>query len=256
MLFHALAFHGEDGLDAVEGVALHPVGTADEVMRITGIFEAVDAAVLEETSDDAAHRDVFAHAGESGAQGADAAHEEVDFDPGARGAVEGLDDFFLHKGVELGENRGRSAGAGVFDFAVDEAKDVLVQVPGGDEETVGRGQMGDAGHGVEEVGHVFGDFGARGEEAQVGVEFGRGRMVVPCAEMDVAADAVEFFAHHHGHLGVGFQPGHTVDHVDAGFAQLAGPLDVGRLVEARFELDGHHDLFALTRGLHKQGDER
>ena len=255
VLFDGGAFDGEDGFDAVKGIAFHPVGAADEVARVAGVFEAVEAAVLEEASDDAAHFDVFAHAGQSGAEGADAADKEFDFHAGAGCAVEGLDDFLLHEGIEFGEDAGRFAGTGVFDLAVDEGKNFAVQMPRGDEKFFRRREAGDAGDGVEEVGHILGDVGAGGEEAEVGVEAGGGRMVVAGAEVDVAADAVVFLAHDHGHLGVGLESGHTIDDIDAGFAELAGPFDVGGFVEAGFQLDGDDDLFAGARGLDEERDE-
>ena len=48
--------------------------------------EAIDAAVLEEAPDDRLHPDVLGQARNSRPQAADAAHDEVDRDAGARGS--------------------------------------------------------------------------------------------------------------------------------------------------------------------------
>ena len=115
--------------------------------------------------------------------------------------------------------------------------------------------MGDTGDGVEKVGHIGCDFGLRGEAAYVGVKSRRGWMIVARAKVGVAAYAVVFPADDHRQLGVGFEAGHAIDDVHAGFAQLAGPFNVGCLVEARLELDDHNDLLACARGLDEKRNE-
>ena len=64
----------------------------------------------------------------------------------------------------------------------------------------------------------------------------------------VAAQPGRLLAHHQRQLAVGLQPEHAVDDVAAGLLQLAGPGDVGLLVEAGLDLDeGQHLLAGLGR---------
>ena len=74
-------------------------------------------------------------------------------------------------------------------------------------------------------------------------------MVVAGADVRVAAQAVVVLAHDQDHLAVGLQPDDAVGDVDADVLQPARELDVGRLVEARLELDHHRDLLAVARRL-------
>ena len=69
---------GEDKLDAAIQITRHPVGTAHVDARITAVFKAEDAAVLEELTDNAHNCDVVAHAGNAGDQTADAANDHAD----------------------------------------------------------------------------------------------------------------------------------------------------------------------------------
>ncbi len=68
----------EGHLDAPEEIAFHPVGArAVQIVRAV-VVEIVDARVFQEPADDRAHLDVVGDARNAGAQGADAAHDEVD----------------------------------------------------------------------------------------------------------------------------------------------------------------------------------
>ena len=58
-------------------------------------------------------------------------------------------------------------------------------------------------------------------------------------------------AHHEEDLGVRLQPDEPVHDVHARLFELAGPLHVGLLVEARLELDERHHLLARVRGAHE-----
>ena len=55
--------------------------------------------------------------------------------------------------------------------------------------------------------------------------------------------------HHHGDLGMGLEFDEAEDHLHAGAFEIARPLDIGFLVEARLELDQRHDRFARFGGL-------
>ena len=84
-----------------------------------------------------------------------------------------------------------------------------------------------------------------GEQAQVGVEQRRGRVVVAGAEVDVAADLLAFLADDQRQLAVRLEV-HEAEHdVHAGPFHLPRPADVVRFVEAGLELDQRRDVLAV-----------
>ena len=82
-------------------------------------------------------------------------------------------------------------------------------------------------------------------------------MVVAGADVAVAAQAVGLLAHDEQQLAVRLEADHSVDDVDAGALELAGPGDVGLLVEAGLDLHDGDDLLAglggLDEGVHDRG---
>ena len=113
-----------------------------------------------------------------------------------------------------------------------------------------------AGQEVEQGAGVLAELGAAGEEAQVGVEPRRGRVVVAGAEVDVAADAVVLAADDQRGLAVGLEADHAVDDVDAGLLERPGLDDVVLLVEPGLELDQGGDLLAVLGGARQGVDDR
>jgi peroxiredoxin Q/BCP len=250
-LFEEGVDHGEDDLDPVVEVARHPVGTADEEFGGSVVFEAVDAAMLEEAADDGTDGDIFADAGDARAQAADSAYDELDLDAGGGGFVEGFDEGAVDEPVHLGGDGGGLSGASVGGLAVDEFEHALVEVVRGDEEFLRTLEAADAGEHVEEVGGVFAELGACGEEGEVGVELGGGGIVVAGAEVEVAPDLVFIAADDEGHLGVDLEVDHSIDDVDAGFLEASGPEDVIGLVEAGLQFGDRGDLLAVSHGAHE-----
>ncbi len=82
------------------------------------------------------------------------------------------------------------------------------------------------------------------------------RVVVAGADVGVAADALGLVAHDHRQLAVGLQPDQPVDDVAARLLQLAGPADVGLLVEPGLDLDDHQHLLAGLGGIDQGVDDR
>ena len=109
---------------------------------------------------------------------------------------------------------------------------------------------------VEHVRHVFHDGRPRRDEPDVRVHARGRRVVVPGADMRVAADAVGLLAHDEAQLRMRLQVDEAVDDVDARFLQPVGPGDVVPLVEARLQLHEHGDLLARVRRLYQEIDER
>ena len=124
-----------------------------------------------------------------------------------------------------------------------------------DEQLAEARRLPEAGDVVEEVGDVRGDLLVRGEDADVLVQ-ARGRgVVVPGADVRVAAQHVALAPDDERHLRVDLEVGEAVDDVDAGLLQRARPLDVPALVEARLELDEADRLLAVLRALDERADE-
>ena len=99
---------------------------------------------------------------------------------------------------------------------------------------------------AEDALHGFGDLRARGEQADVGVEARGDGVVVAGAEMGVAADdAVGVAADQQRELAVGLEAEDAVEDLHAGVFELAGPADVGGLVEAGHQLDDDGDFLGL-----------
>ena len=112
-----------------------------------------------------------------------------------------------------------------------------------------------AGEVVEQLGDVVAELVVDREHAEVLVENRGLGVVVAGADVAVAADAVGLLAHDEQDLGVGLQPDEAVHDVRAGLFQHPGPLDVGLLLEAGFELDERDHLLAGFGGLRQRRDD-
>src|SRR5262249_12339072 len=74
--------------------------------------EAIDAAVLEETTDDRFDPDVLGQPRQARPQAADAAHHKIDRNAGTRGLVQHVDDLGVDQRIILHPNRGPATVAG------------------------------------------------------------------------------------------------------------------------------------------------
>ena len=236
---------------------MHEVGRADEQLGLASAGEGVDARVLQEAPQDRAHADVLAEALDAGAQAADAAHDDVDRHPRARGAVEGVDDGLVDDGVDLDADPGGQAGPVVGDLLLDALDEPVAQTSGSHEQAAEAGAWGVAGELVEQGGQVLGDVAVAGQQPQVLVAAGGLGVVVAGADVAVAAQAVGLLAHDEQQLAVRLEADHAVDDVDAGALKLAGPGDIGLLIEAGLDLHDGDDLLAglggLDEGVHDRG---
>src|SRR6188472_2331050 len=97
----------DERLDPAVEVAMHHVRASDPDLIRSAVSEAIDPGVFEEASEDAANGDALAQALHAGPQRADAAHDEIDRDPGLRRLVQRVDDLLVDEAVELpGDPRG------------------------------------------------------------------------------------------------------------------------------------------------------
>jgi len=211
--------------------------------------------VLEEPAEHAAHADVVGQPGHSRTQGADAAHPHVDRDAGLGRAVEGIDGRLVDDRVALERDAGREPGAVVLDLAVDALDESRAHRVRRDEEAAVLRLHRVARQHVEQTRDVLADLGVGGEEADVLVQARGLRVVVARADVDVAAQLVAVVANDHRELAVGLEPDEPVDDVAAGLLELAGPVDVGLLVEPGLDLDDREHLLALLRRGHEGVDD-
>ena len=133
----------------------------------------------------------------------------------------------------------------------------VAQGVGGDEQVGVAAVLGVAGEVVEEVGDVCADRRVGREQPEVLVD-ARGLVVVVAGpDVHVAAeDGVAFGPHDERELAVRLETDQAVDDVAAGLLELAGPADVGLLVEARLDLDDDQHLLAGAGGVHQRVDDR
>ncbi len=88
------------------------------------------------------------------------------------------------------------------------------------------------------------------EQAEIGIDFGRGRVVIAGAEVRVAAgDAIRVAPHQQRKLAVRLQTHQPMEHLHARILQISRPTDVRRLIEARFQFHDRGD-FLVRRGGH------
>ena len=114
----------------------------------------------------------------------------------------------------------------------------------------------EAGDVVEDVGDVGGDLLVGREDPDVLVQPRRRGVVVAGADVDVAAQAARLAPDDERHLGVDLHVGEAVHDVHARLLELARPLDVPPLVEARLQLDEADGLLAVLGAVDQGRDER
>ena len=108
----------------------------------------------------------------------------------------------------------------------------------------------------EDVVHVLADLLVVGEQAVIGVQPRRARVVVAGAQMRVVTQTFFFPPHHQYHLGVGLVTDDAVDDMCADVLELFGKVDVVGLIETRAQFDHHRDFLAGLGGLHQGIDDR
>ncbi len=217
------------------------------------VAEAVDPAVLEVAPEDAADADVLRQAGHAGTQARDAANDQVDLHASVAGGVQRLDHLGIADRVGLDRDPAVLAEAGL---PLDQLEQPRAQVTRRHHQLVVAVAAAVAGEVVEQPGHVGADVDVAREDAEVLVQPGGLGVVVARADVAVAPELVAVVAHDEHALGVGLQPGHPVDDVNAGALELLGPVDVRGLVEARLELHQRGHLDASLGGADQAADDR
>ena len=94
-----------------------------------------------------------------------------------------------------------------------------------------------------------GDLRVRRQQAEVGIEFGRRRVIVAGTEMAIIAVGSLFAADDQRKFGVGFQSHHAIDDLCAGLLELLCPIDVLFFIETGFQFHKCHYFFAIFRSV-------
>ncbi len=228
---------------------MHHVGAADVHLRVAAIVEREDARVLEVAAEHTAHADGRTEIIHPRNQGAHSAHDDVDRHTRLAGAVEGVDDGLVDERVDLDADARRMSGAGVLGLGADELEQPAAQVAGRDEHALELLLDGIARELVEEPGEVFADLVVSREETEVFIDATRLGVVVARADVGVVLERAAFLLpHDERELAVRLETDEAVDDVHARLLELACPLDVVLLVEARLDLDeSEHGLSRLGR---------
>src|SRR4051794_14975706 len=205
---------------------------------MTAIFKIEDAAVFEEAADDAANANAAADAANTGDQNALAAHDEIDLDTGLRRAVKRFDDSRIDNRVHLNDHAGGFSALGIARFTINQRNTTFGEIARSDEQRLVAGLLSVGREVIEDVVDGGSDVWITGEQAEVGVKAGGGRIVISGTEVRVAADfAVGVVADDEREFRVSFQACYAVEDLNAGVFQAASPPNVGGFIETGFQFD-------------------
>ena len=183
--------------------------------------------MLEKASHDAAHPDAIAHPAHARPQRAAAAHDEIDFNPRLRGAVERLDNALIEQAVHLGNDASGLALARMLGLAGNQVKRALGKIERRDQQRAVIRPLGIGGQKTKDPVHRGGDIFIGGEQAQIGVKPGGGGVVVARTQVSVAAgDAIGVATGDERQLGMRLQSYKAVEDLHAGIFEAPGPADV------------------------------
>ena len=140
-------------------------------------------------------------------------------------------------------------------FPFDQRDQPLAQVEGRDHEFFHARITGQTGEGVENHRDLFGYLRIGREQTEVGINARGAVMIIAGAEMNVLAQTIGIAADDEQGLAMRLQSDHAVNDMRARFFQAARPLDVGRFIESRAQLDQRGDLFAGIGGVDQGRDD-
>ena len=152
--------------------------------------------------------------------------------------------------------RAGRAGARVRGLALDQLEEPRAQRHRRDDQAPEHPLARESRERVEQVRDVRAELLAARQQPEVDVRARGLRVVVAGPDVHVAAQPDALAAHDQRHLRVGLEADQAVDDVGARLLEAAGPDDVRLLVEARLDLDQHHDLLAALRGPDQRPDDR
>jgi hypothetical protein len=171
--------------------------------------------VLEEAADDRADADPVAHPLDARRQHAGAADDQVDLRARLPGPDQRLDQRHVGEGVDLHDDACRAAGSSGRADATDVGQHLLVQCEGRLQQGLERPGPAEAGELLEDGVGIAGQVRVGGEEAEVGVEACRRRVVVAGRHLRIAVQPPGLPTRHQDQFGVGLQAHNAVDHLRA-----------------------------------------
>ena len=125
-------FDGHDRFHPAIEVPGHPIGTPDVNFFVATVAEVKNARVFQKAPNDAKDANVFAQAGNAGAQATDAANDEIDLDACLGGFVENGNNLGIDEGVHFSNDSSFRAallmGALAIDFPADEGNEAIAHV--------------------------------------------------------------------------------------------------------------------------------
>ena len=245
-----------DDFDTPVKVPRHEIGAPEKNLLVPAVAEVIDPRVFEEPADDCGDPDVLTDAGNTWPETADAPDLQLDLHPGLRGRIERRDAGRVDEGVHLEDEVPVTLLLLAGNLPVDLFQHDLPQGYRSNEQFVVLLDPGITGQEIEEVCHILADLPVAGQEAEIGIDAARGRVVVPGTKVHVAPDPVLLATHHHAELRMHLETDDPVHDVDAFPLQRPGPPDIVLLIEPGLELDqGSHGL-AVLAGLHERIDNR
>ena len=227
-------FDGHHHFDAAFQVAGHQIGGANEKLFFAAVAEIINPRMFQKPADDTGHRDVVGKALDPRQKPAGIADHKLHRYPRLRGAIEGLGDVRVLKGVGLEADQAIATGFVAGHLALDLIKYRLFGVDRRDQQlAVAPRRLASGGQEIEKLRQVATDLRIAAQQSQVGIAARRTGVIVAGGDMGIAPEPIEITADHQDHLRMGLQSDHPVIDVNAEFLEPAGPLDVGGFVEAR-----------------------
>src|SRR6516162_8228122 len=104
--------------------------------------EAINAAMLEEPTDNGFNADIFRKSWNARPQTADAANDEIDRDPRSRRVIKRIDDSWVDQRIHLHPDRRRPASLGMRNLLRDMIKNALTKVDRRNRHTLKFGGLG------------------------------------------------------------------------------------------------------------------
>ena len=237
-------------------IARHPIGAAQVDFRLAAVLEVKDAAVLEEPAHNTAHADAVADAANPRPQRADAAHEQFNVHSCLRSPVESLDNIFVDQGVDLDDHARRTPFAGMLGLPLNQAHTLLGQIQRRHQQRPVAGVLRVGSQKTENIVNRAGNLRVGREQAEIGIDAGRGRVVVAGAQVSVLpGDAIGIAPHQQRKLAVRLQAHQPVEDLHPGIFQIARPANVRRFIETRFQFHDSGD-FLVGRGRHQSRNNR
>ena len=151
--------------------------------------------------------------------------------------------------VQFCDDTRRFSGERVISLALDAFDEPALHVKRRDHQFFQAGITSKTGERVKHGCHFLGQLGFAGEQAEIGINARRPRMIIPRSEMDIMTESVRIASDDEQHFAMRFQADHAIDHVGAGFFEPPRPLDVRCFIKSRAKFNDCRHLFACIRGI-------